>query len=182
MRLRFYHILPALLLVAPTVWGQSRARVRKSTDVLALLPVATGFATTLALKDYTGLKQLALSGGTALATSYLLELCIRKDRPDGDGHHAFPSTHTVVAFQGASFIQRRYGWKFGIPAYAVASYVGWGRIYAQRHDIWDVLAGAAIGVGATYVFTRPFAKEVNLSVAPATFGNTHVGFYASMTF
>ena len=90
MRTRFLCFLLAFLLVVPAACGQSRARVRKSTDVLMFVPVAAGFATTLALKDYDGLKQLALGGSTALAASYLLELCIKKDRPDGDGHHAFP--------------------------------------------------------------------------------------------
>lgn len=170
------------LLVIPTVCGQGRARVRKSTDVLMFVPVAAGFATTLALRDYDGLKQLALGGSTALAASYLLELCIKKDRPDGDGHHAFPSTHTVVAFQGAAFILRRYGWQYGIPAYLLAGYVGWGRIYARRHDIWDVLAGAAIGVAGSYIFTRPLARDVRLSLMPATFGTSHVGFHASLRF
>ena len=27
------------------------------------------------------------------------------------------------------------------------------------HDGWDVLAGAAIGIGSTYLFTKPYFKE-----------------------
>ena len=33
-------------------------------------------------------QQLGLSTATCLALNYGLELCIKKDRPDGTGHHA----------------------------------------------------------------------------------------------
>ncbi|MBK5209758.1 MAG: hypothetical protein JJE44_09685 [Flavobacteriaceae bacterium] len=29
----------------------------------------------------------------------------------------------------------------------------------DRHDIWDVLAGATVGVGSSYLFTTPYQKE-----------------------
>ena len=112
------------------------------------------------------MKQLALSTLTSTALSYGLEACITKARPDGDGMHAMPSTHTMIAFSGASFLQRRYGWKWGAPAYAVATYVAWGRVHSKRHDVWDVLVGTAIGVGGTYVFTRPFMKGTDVAISP----------------
>ena len=27
------------------------------------------------------------------------------------------------------------------------------------HDIWDVMAGAAVGIGSTYIFTTPYNKK-----------------------
>ena len=87
-----------------------------------------------------------------------------------------------MAFQGAAFIQRRYGWKYAIPAYLVSGYVVWGRVYAKRHDCWDVLAGAAIGIGSSYIFTRPFAKKHNLAISPIILNNEQFGIYVSMTF
>lgn len=27
------------------------------------------------------------------------------------------------------------------------------------HDIWDILAGAAVGIGSTYLFTTPYKKS-----------------------
>ena len=158
-----------ILLLAATFLLPQGARaqfVRKSTDVLCLLPTATAAVLTLVNKDEKGLKQLALSTLTSTALSYGLEACITKARPDGDGMHAMPSTHTMIAFSGASFLQRRYGWKWGAPAYAVATYVAWGRVHSQRHDVWDVLVGTAIGVGGTYVFTRPFMKGTDVAISP----------------
>ena len=92
------------------------------------------------------------------------EWCL--ERPDGSDMHSFPSNHAGVAFSGATFLQRRYGWKLGVPAYAVSTYVAWGRVYSKRHDVWDVLAGAAIGVGSALVFTRQFAEKHNVTLAP----------------
>ena len=161
--------------------AQTRHRVDQSTDYLMFVPGLTGMAISLYERDYQGLKQLALSGATSAAVNYLLEVSIKKDRPDHSGSHAFPSTHVAASFTGAAFLQRRYGWKWGIPAYLLSSYVGWGRIYAKKHDIWDVLAGAAIGAGASLVYTRPFAKKANLVLAPAVI-NDHPALYLSARF
>lgn len=159
----------------------NRKNVRTSTDIMAgVTPVACAVAV-LALKDWDGLKQGAFAAATTLGVSYGLKYLVGKERPDDSNARSFPSLHTSISFTGAAFIQKRYGWKWGIPAYAVASYVGWGRVYAKKHDWWDVAAGAAIGIGSAYIYTRPFAKDYNISVSPVA-GNGHFGFYASMTF
>lgn len=164
MRQSVILLLALTFLLSQSVQAQF---VRKSTDVLCLVPTATAAVLTLVKKDEKGLKQLALSTLTSVALSYGLEACVTKARPDGDGMHAMPSTHTMIAFSGASFLQRRYGWKWGAPAYALASYVAWGRVHSDRHDVWDVLVGTAIGVGGTYIFTRPFMKGTEVAISPA---------------
>ena len=156
--------------------------LRHTTDVLCLIPDATALGVAIAKHDTEGLKQLGLSTATFLAVNYGLELCIRKDRPDGTGHHAFPSTHTAVAFNGSTFLMKRYGWKWGVPAYVVSSFVAWGRVHTDRHDWWDVLGGAAIGAGSAYIFTRPFMGNVDMSIAPTVFGDTGYGLTATLNF
>lgn len=89
--------------------------------------------------------------------------------------------HSSVSFTSASFIQRRYGWEWGIPAYVLSTYVAWSRVYSKKHDGWDVLAGAAIGIGCSYIFTRPFAKRHQLTLSPVA-GQDCYGLYASMKF
>jgi hypothetical protein len=71
----------------------------------------------------------------------------RRSRPEGTGF-SFPSGHTATAFASATVLQRRFGWKAGIPAYAVAGYVGLSRIQMQRHYLSDVAFGAALGIVA----------------------------------
>ena len=51
-----------------------------------------------------------------------------------------------MSFASATILQREFGWKVGVPAYAVASYIGLSRIEHERHYLSDVLFGAAIGV------------------------------------
>jgi hypothetical protein len=125
------------------------------------MPIAAGL-TTIILGDKEGSWQFVKGFAVNLAATYALKYTINKPRPEGatDGH-AFPSGHTSVAFQSASFIQRRYGWDYGIPAYALASFVAYSRLegYNDRHDGWDVLGGIVVGIGSTYLFTTPYEKE-----------------------
>ena len=170
-----------MLLSGHRAWANDDL-LRHSTDVLCLAPDATALAVAIAKHDKEGLKQLGLSAATCLALNYGLELCVRKDRPDGTGHHAFPSTHTAVAFNGSSFLMRRYGWKWGVPAYVVSSFVAWGRVHTHRHDWWDVLGGAAIGAGTAFIFTRPFVRDVDVAISPTTFGDRAYGLTATIQF
>lgn len=152
-----------------------------STDVAVIaLPVAT-LAGVLIERDWEGLKQGALSGVTMLGATCILKYAIKEERPDHSNCHSFPSGHTGTSFATATFIQRRYGWKLGVPAYVVASYVGWGRVYAKKHHWWDVLAGAAIGAGSSFIYTRPFAKKCDLVFEPSA-SPTGVNFSASFVF
>lgn len=146
----------------------ARKGVKVSTDVLVVaMPVAT-LTGVLLTRDWTGLKQGALTAMTTLGTVELLKLIVHKRRPDGSNMHSFPSGHTAVSFADAAFVQRRYGWKFGAPAYALAAYIGWGRTFAKKHDWWDVLAGAAIGAGSAYIYTRPLPKGSSLMITPVS--------------
>lgn len=179
MKKELFVLLLCLLFVPLQVIGQesvpyelssAQKAVKSSTTVGCLLPSAAGFAASVWQKDWVGLRQLALTTSVALAANYALELSVTKDRPDHTEHHAMPSTHTLLAFSGAAFVQRRYGWKWGLPAYALSAYVAWGRVYSKRHDVWDVLAGAAIGVGSAYAFTRPLGRNADLTLAPSSVG------------
>ena len=176
-----YFLAISLLTTSLTAHAHDEA-LRYTTDVLCLLPDATALGVAFAKHDTEGMKQLGLSTATCLAINYGLELCIKKDRPDGTGHHAFPSTHTAVAFNGSTFLMKRYGWKWGVPAYVVSSFVAWGRVHSDRHDWWDVLGGAAIGAGSAFIFTRPFVKDVDVAISPAIFGDRAYGLTATIQF
>lgn len=165
----------------PMELSSSRKGVKTSSDILLIaMPVAT--LTGIIIKqDWTGLKQAAFSTATTLGITYLLKYTVKKERPDFSDNHSFPSAHTSIMFANAAFVQRRYGWKWGIPAFTLATYVGWARTYAKKHDWWDVLAGAAIGAGSSYIFTRPFAEKHELTILPVSDGE-NFGIYATMKF
>ena len=129
-----------------------------SGDVLQLALPITAATATLIEGDFNAAKQLAYSYGSTLVLTYSMKYIIHKKRPEGRNRFdSFPSGHTASAFSGASFIHRRYGWKYGWIAYTLAGVVGVSRMEGPDgfHDIWDVLGGAVVGIGSTYVFTLP---------------------------
>ncbi|RMA57929.1 phosphatase PAP2 family protein [Ulvibacter antarcticus] len=163
-------LLIVVFISCTPIFGQSHLSGEDKTektiqdigDVLQIALPAGAALSTIIFKDKEGLWQLTKSYATTLALTYGLKYAINKPRPEGatDGH-AFPSGHTSSAFSGASFIQRRYGWKYGAPAYALAGFVAYSRLegYNDRHDMWDVLGGIVVGVGSTYIFTTPQQRD-----------------------
>jgi membrane-associated phospholipid phosphatase len=98
-----------------------------------------------------------------------IKLSARRHRPDGD-EFSFPSGHSSVTFATATVLQRNFGWKAGIPAYALASYVAASRVHMKRHFFSDVTFGAAIGIvaGRTVTVGRGRAR---FAVAPTVSAN-----------
>lgn len=95
----------------------------------------------------------ATSVGTDLVQAQLLDGVLvtgvkyasQRKRPDG-GHHSFPSGHTSSIFASAAVLSRHFGWRVGVPAYSLASYVGVARVQEQHHYVSDVVFGAALGI------------------------------------
>ncbi|MDR1226629.1 MAG: phosphatase PAP2 family protein [Prevotellaceae bacterium] len=95
-----------------------------------------------------------------LATAYIIESTVtttmkhtfREMRPDGSARNSFPSGHTATAFVGAEFLRKEY-WEvspwYGVGGYAVATLVGYLRMYNNRHWLADVVAGAGVGIFST---------------------------------
>jgi membrane-associated phospholipid phosphatase len=81
----------------------------------------------------------------AQALTLGLQHSVRRKRPDDGSGFSFPSGHTSVTFATATVLQQ-FGWKAGLPAYALASYVAVQRVEANRHYLSDVIFGAAVGI------------------------------------
>ena len=131
--------------------------VERIGDVLQVLLPVTGYIVTQDVSDPEGRSQLFESLFSTLAITFGLKLTVNKERPNG-GSYSFPSGHTSAAFCGAAFMQKRYGWKYGIPAYLLASFVGYSRVESNHHYWEDVAAGTFLGVVCTYFFTKPFGR------------------------
>ncbi|MBU2905293.1 phosphatase PAP2 family protein [Arenibacter algicola] len=128
-------------------------------DVLIFTMPATALGSSIIIGDQKGAWQFTKGFLLNQALTIGLKTAIDKPRPDLSNNSSFPSGHTSITFQSAAFIQKRYGWKYGAAAYALAGFTGYSRIQADKHDGWDVLAGAIIGVGSSYIFTTPYQKE-----------------------
>lgn len=118
---------------------------------------ASGLVAAAAHKDKQGALQLAEAYGVTMAIVYVLKPIVDRQRPDG-GSESFPSGHAASAFAGATFLQRRYGWSYGVPAYAVATFVAYSRVESKRHWTSDVIAGGAIGIASNLIFTRRLSR------------------------
>jgi membrane-associated phospholipid phosphatase len=144
-------------------------------DVLRVAIPAAAYTLTFTRHDQEGRRQFYKSFAMSVSTTWVLKETVEKERPDGSDDDAFPSGHTSAAFQGAAFIHRRYGIRSAWPAYVLATYTGWTRVDADEHDTADVLAGAALGIGSSFIFTKRRDVSVTAALEPHGFGIRIVG-------
>lgn len=141
-----------------------------SGEVLRVgLPVA-GVALALFKDDRRGALQIGASVVSAYGAAYLLKQVVKEERPDRSGWDSFPSDSSAIAFAAASSIQVRYGWDYGLPSYAIAAFVGYSRVHADKHRWGDVAAGAAIGWLAGQILTDPYEEMPQMQVFADTKG------------
>jgi membrane-associated phospholipid phosphatase len=130
-------------------------RTLEAGDVLGDGYVQVGAALgTLAIGHLANRPAIAATGADLLGAQLVnaaitesIKVTARRRRPDG-GHFSFPSGHASATFATASVLQRRFGWKVGIPAYILGTYVAASRLQENQHYLSDVVFGAAIGIVA----------------------------------
>jgi membrane-associated phospholipid phosphatase len=133
-------------------------------DVGQYAATVAGLALIAARHDRRGLTQDALATATTLVILHTLKPIINRTRPDGGGR-SFPSGHTAMAFAGAGFLQRRYGWAYGLPAYAFGTFVAYTRVHTRQHYTSDCVAGGALGIAANLAFTHRWRGK-DVAVTP----------------
>ena len=157
MKLRKYTLAFAassLVLVANPAHAGSRKSwdTASSIGAYGLAGVAVGLP--LVTDDMNG----ALQAGGSIAAAELLTFGLKEAfpewRPDRSDRKSFPSGHTSLAFSAASSLFNRQGMEVGIPALAVAAFVGVARVKADKHHWYDCVAGAAVGSAAGFLITR----------------------------
>ena len=137
--------------------AEAKSATETSGDVLVVLLPTVAYGSTFAMDDEEGRMQFYKSFFSTLAVTQGVKASVNKTRPDGSDNKSFPSGHSSASFQAASFIQMRYGWKYGIPAYLTSSYVAWTRVKAKKHFVVDVMAGASLGVLSNLIFTDEYS-------------------------
>ena len=149
--------LPCLL--SGTAMDAPASVVETLGDMGQVIVPASAIVAAIGHKDKHGALQLGTAYLTAMGVVLILKPAINHPRPDG-GRQSFPSGHAASAFVGAAFLQRRYGWSYGGPAYAAATFVAYSRVHARRHLPSDVIAGGVIGVAANLIFTKRHEKAI----------------------
>jgi membrane-associated phospholipid phosphatase len=118
------------------------------TDVAIAMPVIAGGITLAHDWDWSGAAQLTVDTGLTVGTALILKHLVHERRPDHSDFQSFPSDTAALAFAPAAYLWDRYGWQYGVPAYAAAAFVGYSRVEAKQHHWWDVAASA--GIAMTY--------------------------------
>lgn len=107
--------------------------------------------------------ELLLSSGISIASATLLKIAFDRTRPavkypgevfvnSTTTGKSFPSGHTSGAFALATTLTLQYKkWYVALPAYLWAGSVGYSRMYLGKHYPSDVLAGAAVGAGSSWL-------------------------------
>ncbi len=171
-------VLASTLVVLLALPGASAQALPSQTPgtVLSVVIPAGAAAGSLLAHDKHGFLQLAEAYASTMVVVYTLKPLVDRTRPDG-GSQSFPSGHTASAFAGAAFLQFRYGWRIGLPAYVLAAYVGQSRVATKRHYTSDVLAGAAIGIAANFACTH---RREHVVLSP-DLGRSRVGARITIT-
>ena len=118
------------------------------------------------------------SVGVGFGVKTVLKKVIKEERPDGSDKQSFPSGHATMAFAAARSIDKEFRkdciW-IPIAGYAAATAIGVERVVNDKHHWYDVVAGAAIGIGSAeltwWLSDLVFAKH-NKRVAVGALGNT----------
>jgi len=147
------------------IYSSQKGDISDLGDTLQIAIPVAALAGSWWIDDDEGLKMYAKAMVTNGLIVHSLKLGMGKLRPDASTHNSFPSGHTAAAFGGASYIYTRYGSRWGVPAYGAAAFVGGSRIWANRHFMDDVIAGASIATLSTLYWVEP--HESALTVNPS---------------
>jgi len=147
--------LALVLLFMGSFASHATDSIETAGDILQFVLPASAAGLTLGYRDWSGALQFGESAGMTLGVTYSLKYAVNETRPNG-GSQSFPSGHSSISFCAAEFMRKRYGWEYGIPAYAAVSFVAYSRVESGEHYAHDVIAGASIGIVSSYIFTRPY--------------------------
>lgn len=148
-----------------------------SGNIGGMVLVPAGYIA-LAVGRSMGNRKVAWLGVDLVRAQFLSQTVVQglkyttsRTRPDGSNDKSFPSGHTASATATASVLQRYFGWKAGVPAYAFAAYVGTSRIASDKHHLSDVLMGATLGIAAGRTVTVGLAGEkFDVGITPTVGG------------
>lgn len=154
----------ALGVLASLGAGEASASSLESagTYVAVAMPFVAGGIALAHDQDWTGVAQLGADTLATVGTAYALKHIVHEERPDHSDFQSMPSDTAALAFAPAAFLWDRYGWKYGLPAYAAAAFVGYTRVDAKKHHWYDVVASAGLAWGYSRIFTTEYHRQYGI--------------------
>jgi len=127
-------------------------------DIITGVVPLTGLAVAYFSDDTEGQKQWLRNTGTNQILTTALRLGFNQtswgERPNGN-QYGFPSGHVAFVMSGATFLHKRYGWKWGVPAYLASAYVAYVRVDNDHHHWRDVIASGTLAYGVAMLTVTP---------------------------
>jgi len=129
-----------------------------SADIITAVVPLTAYAIAHYKDDGDGEGQFLRSNAASLVLNTTLRLAFNETdwgtRPNGSPY-GFPSGHVAFMTSSAAFLQDRFGWEYGVPAYLLTGYVAWVRVDTDHHRWRDVAAAAGLSIGVSRLFVTP---------------------------
>ena len=126
------------------------------------------------IKDEPKVSHLGMDLVRAMAVNetltQTLKYTVRRERPDGSDKHSFPSGHASTTFAVATVLERHLGWKGALPVYLFSTYVATSRLHDNRHNLSDVIFGAAVGIISGRTVTRHGSSGYSTDIVPVRRG------------
>jgi membrane-associated phospholipid phosphatase len=166
--MRFAAVLLALLAPLPAM-AESKLETAGTATAIALPVIAGGI--TLLKHDRKGTLQLFIETALTVGTAYGLKQIVHEQRPDGSDYKSFPSETTALGASGAAFLWGRYGWEYGLPAYAATGFVAYSRVESRQHHWYDTLASGVLASGYGYFVTTPLKRRYNINTQLTPFSD-----------
>ena len=144
------------------VWKNASSSIDWVTSSITLGTLACGYIGKDKKIQHNGFELLIVTG-INIGTTALLKNIVNRTRPadkypnevfvsNPSQGKSFPSGHTSQAFAMATTLTLQYKkWYVTVPAYLWAGCVGYSRLYLGKHYPSDVLAGALVGAGSSYL-------------------------------
>jgi membrane-associated phospholipid phosphatase len=134
--------------------------------VAVALPLVAG-GISLYKRDWNGVGRLVVVTGATVGTSFLVSRFVKEERPyckgePGCDDRSFPSDTAALAFAPAQYLWDRYGWEYGVPAYAAAGFAGATRVISGEHRVWDVAASGVISWAYNALITKRYREPDNI--------------------
>ncbi len=144
------------------------ASLRKAGNILTIaLPVGAVGVSLLHDGDWKGIGEFALSAGLTVGSAYALRQLVRERRPDKTDFDSMAPPDVALADASADYLWSRYGWRYGVPAYAARFVVSYALSDAKKNHWYDTFASSALAFGFNYaIVTRYHPHRYHIALEP----------------
>jgi hypothetical protein len=158
--------LAATLTASPAFAASKALREAGNAFTYALPAAAVGV--TLWHRDWKGLGEFAVAAGLTFGSAYALRQIVRERRPDGSDFHSMSPPDLALADSSADYLWNRYGWQYGVPAYAGRFVVSFALSDAKKNHWYDTVASGALAFGINYAIVTRYhpQQRYRVSVQP----------------